>query len=80
MTSMPPLPPSGHRIGEPQSLDVALVDARERREALAVVAAMVHQPVLRLLSGLRSRCAVTSAAEAGTAAAKHAARQQRDAD
>src|SRR5215471_11091685 len=34
-----------HRIGELQILDVLSVDARQRREALAVVGAVVHQPV-----------------------------------
>jgi hypothetical protein len=37
-----------HRVGELEILDVALVGARQRREALAIVRAMVHQPVLRL--------------------------------
>jgi hypothetical protein len=41
-----------HRIGEFQALDVGLVDAGERREALAVITAVVHQPVLRLLVGI----------------------------
>ena len=38
-----------HRIGELEVLDVVAVDARERRKALTIVSAMVHQPVLRLL-------------------------------
>jgi hypothetical protein len=41
-----------HRISELQSLDVVAIDARERREALAIIGAMVHQPVLRLLVGI----------------------------
>ncbi len=41
-----------HRVGELEALDVVLVDARERREALAVIGAVVHQPVLRLLVGV----------------------------
>ena len=40
-----------HRIGELEVLDVVLVDARERREALPVIGAVVHQPVLRLRIG-----------------------------
>ena len=41
-----------HRVGELEVLDVVLVDPRERREALAVIGAVVHQPVLRLLVGI----------------------------
>ena len=40
------------RIGELEVLDVALVDPVEGREPLAVIAAVVHQPVLRLLVGI----------------------------
>src|SRR6266481_1130660 len=36
------------RICELEALDVVLVDAGERREALAVIGAVIHQPVLRL--------------------------------
>ena len=41
-----------HRIGELEVLDVVPVDAGERREALAVIGAVVHQPVLRLAVGI----------------------------
>jgi hypothetical protein len=41
-----------HCIGELEPLDVILIDAGERREALAVIGAVVHQPVLRLLVGI----------------------------
>ncbi len=37
-----------HRVGEFEPLDVPLVDAIERRIALAVIGAVVHQPVLWL--------------------------------
>ena len=39
-------------VGELQALDVVLVDLVERRVALRVVGAVVHQPVLRLLVGI----------------------------
>ena len=54
-----------HGVEELQILDVRLVDLVERRIALAVIGAVVHQPVLRL--GLASRAGVTSAASAGPA-------------
>ena len=57
-----------HGIDEPQSLDVVPVDAGEGREPLAVIGAVVHQPVLRLLVGLSRRSGVTSAASAGATA------------
>jgi amidase len=41
--------PLGCRIGELEALDVIFVDARERREPLSVISAVVHQPVLWLL-------------------------------
>src|SRR5262249_33672847 len=61
-------------------LDVALVDARKRREPLTIVAAMVHQPVLRLFVGIEEplRCNVGS--QGRSCGGEHAARQQRDAD
>ena len=37
-----------NREGELQVFDIVLADAGKRREALAVIAAVVHQPVLRL--------------------------------
>ncbi len=40
-----------HRVEELQILDVRLVDLVERRIALAVIGAVVHQPVLRLRIG-----------------------------
>ena len=40
------------RIGELEVLDVVLVDLVERRVALRVIGAVVHQPVLRLLVGI----------------------------
>src|SRR5262249_50219398 len=42
----------GDRIGELEVLDVGLADLVERREALGVVGAMVHQPVVWLLVGV----------------------------
>ena len=42
----------GDRIGELEALDVVLVDLVERRVALRVIGAVVHQPVLRLLVGI----------------------------
>ena len=39
-------------VGELEVLDVVLVDLVERRVALRVVGAVVHQPVLRLLVGI----------------------------
>ena len=44
--------PDGEGIGQLQALDVVLVDLVERRVALRVVGAVVHQPVLRLLVGI----------------------------
>src|SRR5204862_7372862 len=41
-----------NRIGELEIFDVVLVDARERREALTIVGAVVHKPVLRLVIGV----------------------------
>ena len=40
------------RISELEVLDVVLVDGVERRIALRVIGAVVHQPVLRLLVGI----------------------------
>ena len=40
------------RIGELEVLDVRLVDLVERRVALRVIGAVVHQPVLRLVVGI----------------------------
>ena len=41
-----------HGIGELEVLDVGLVDLVERREALRIIGAVVHQPVARLLVGI----------------------------
>ena len=41
-----------HRVGEVERLDVLLVNLVEWREALTIVGAMVHQPVLRFLVGV----------------------------
>ena len=41
-----------HRVGEVQRFNVLPVDLVERRETLAIIGAMIHQPVLRLLVGV----------------------------
>jgi hypothetical protein len=41
-----------NRVGDLQSLGGIAVDAGERREALPVISAMIHQPVLRFLVGI----------------------------
>ena len=41
-----------HRIGELELADIFLVDPVERRIALRVIGAMVHEPVLRLPVGV----------------------------
>ncbi len=66
-----------HRIGELEVLDVVLVDARERREALAVIGAMVHQPVLRLLVGIDEPLAASRRPRAPAARWRGAARPVR---
>src|SRR5262249_17829218 len=40
------------RIGELEALNVRLVDLVERRVALGIIGAMIHQPVLRLAVGV----------------------------
>src|SRR5262249_29072709 len=69
-----------HRVSEPQSLDVAFVYAGEWRETLAVVAAMVHQPVLRLFVRIEEPLCRDLSGQGRNRDGEHAARQQRDAD
>ena len=65
-------------IGELEPLDVALVDAGEGREALTIIGAMVHQPVLRLLVGIDEPLRRHVRSQCGPR--EHAAEEQRSPD
>ena len=56
------------REGELEVLDRVGVDLLERREPVALVIAVVEQPVLRLLAALSARSNVMSAARTGVSA------------
>src|SRR5262249_61202377 len=66
--------------GELEVLDVIPVDARERREALAIVGAVVHQPVLRLAVRIEKPFRRHVGGECGRCHWQQGTRQQCDMD
>jgi len=65
-----------HRIGELEVLDVTLVDPCQWRIALAVVSAVIHQPVLRLLVRIDQPIRCDVGCQCGRCHNEHAACEQ----